>query len=415
MKTMSSHNFVNEAEEGTADDDSPERWTLNAPISQSLGGRPIALPQLRQNNGNRSNPIAIVRNDNDPYPESSDDELGDDDDDTNTIHLELDSLSIATENSRRVYTFSSLPNHLLRAPRLTALSDNDSKPALQYPAMLPPAMSAADNPLGGLSGVETDDRTSYGSLRDSNSRGRFLDGPSSYRDRNTGDIRALEHRVRYRSNGPNMSQSLPASLSIGERIMQSRLKRKESASSQDNHQPSSLSALMEASTDNSTISSPMQQAEDTTQQTNNRTVTFYDTDFMRDRPSDMLSTSLTGLEVLQAGFRGNACASVQQSHALKIAFADLDNLPTDESGNDALLSRSLSDPNPDHSPSLTRLNPNHSYSRGEAVPTQLASYPNPNSNAMNYAPLSQLTGPLQPSPSHDTNPDAELAFDFDME
>ncbi|GAX16117.1 hypothetical protein FisN_3Hh403 [Fistulifera solaris] len=403
MKAMSSHNFVNEAEGGAADDDSPERWTMHAPISQSLGGRPIALPQLRQNNGIRSNPIAIVRNDNDPYPESSDDELGDDDDDIDTIHLELDALSIATENSRSVYTSSSLPNHLLRAPRLTAISDSDNKQALQYPAMLPPAMASAENPLG-----ETEDRTSYGSLRDSNSRGIFLDGPSSYRDRNTGDIRALEHRVRYRSK--NMSQSLPASLSIGERIMQSRLKRKESASSQDNHQPSSLSALMEASTDNSTISSPMQPAEDTTQQTKNRTVTFYDEDFTRDRPSDMLSTSLTGLEVLQAGFRGTAGASVQPSHALKMAFADLDKLPTDELGNNTLLPRSLSDPNPEHSPSLMRPNANHSNLRGEAVPPlQLASYPH--SNDINYTHDSQLTDPLQPS--HDSNPDAELAFDMD--
>ncbi|GAX10206.1 hypothetical protein FisN_3Lh403 [Fistulifera solaris] len=404
---MSSQNFVNEAEGGSADDDSPERWTMNAPISQSLGGRPIVLPQLRQNNGNRSNPIAIVRNDNGPYPESSDDELDDDDDDINTIHLELDALSIETENSRRVYTSSSLPNHLLRAPRLTAISDNDNKLALQYPAMLPPAMTSADNPLGG---VETEDRTSYGSLRDSNSRGRFLDGPSSYRDKNTGDIRALEHRVRYRSNNHNLSQSLPASLSIGERIMQSRLKRKESASSQDNHQPSSLSALMEASTDNSTISSPMQQAEDTAQQTKNRTVTFYDEDFTRDRPSDMLSTSLTGLEVLQAGFRGSTGASAQQSHALKIAFADLDKLPTDESGNNALLSRSLSDPNPEYSSSVTRPNPTNSNHRGEAFPPlQLALHPH--SNAIKYTPDSQLTDPLQPS--HDTNPDAELAFDMD--
>lgn len=414
MKTMS-HSFPHEAEEGAADETSDGWTTTNAPISQSLGGRPIALPQLRQN-GNRSNPIAIIRSDDDPYSDSSDDEVGDGD--TSTIHLELDALRIAAKSGKSGGgSSSSLPSHLLRAPRLTALPDNENqnKSAMQYPAMLPPAMSSAENPLGGLSGVVfgTEDRTSYGSLRDSNSRGRFLDGPSSYRDKNTGDIRALEHRIRYR-DGQNMAQSLPASLSIGERIMQSRVKRKENAPVQDNSQPtSSLSALMEASTDDHQVSSP-QQAKDTMQQLKNRTVTFYDEDSARNLPADMLSTSLTGLEILQAGFRGNACASAQPNYRPTTTQTNLDKLPRDEFGNNGMLSRSLSDPTPEQA----RPSPNNSYlpdSDGTVSPLHLATYQNLHP-AVICDPLdSQPLGPLQPSPSHGANPDAEFGFDFDME
>lgn len=429
MKIMS-HNFPYEAENGETDDTS-EGWTMNTPLSQSLGGRPIALPQLRQS-GNRSNPIAIVRNS--PYSDSSDGEL--DGDDTSTIDLELDALNIATEKEERMLS-SSLPSHLLRAPRLTALSDKQSenKPSIQYPTMLPPAMASAENPLGasGLSGVAfgTEDRTSYGSLRDSNSRGRFLDGPSSYRDKNTGDIRVLEHRVRFR-DGQNMAQSLPASMSIGERIMQSRLKKKENTQSQDKPQPtSSLSALMDASIDDHKPS-PVQQREGTMQQPKNRTVTFYDEEYSRSLPDNMLSTSLTALEVLQAGFGGKSakhsstdsdtCGSAQPDHSR--AFEKLDELPRDAFGNNAILSRSLSDPTPEHlsSPALrARPSPNHHThipgSNGTIPPLHLATFQNSRPEAIYAPPVSHPLGPLpmQLPLSHDSNPDAECGFDLDME
>lgn len=56
---------------------------------------------------------------------------------------------------------------------------------------------------------------SYGSLRDSHQRGRFMDGPSSYREPSSGKIRHLDHRLRY--HGKQAKE-----LNIGERLQQSR-------------------------------------------------------------------------------------------------------------------------------------------------------------------------------------------------
>lgn len=428
MKTMS-HHFPYEAEDG-APDDTSNRWTRTTPLSQPFDEFPIALPQHRQN-GNRSHPIAIFRGSDHHYTDSSDGEF--DGDDYSRIDLELDALNIATEKDESSMLSSSLPSHLLRAPRLTALPGNqrNCKPLMQYPNMLPPAMASADNLLGAvkLSGVVlgTEDRTSYGSLRDSNSRGRFLDGPSSYRDKNTGDIRVLEHRVRFRDE-QNMAQSLPASLSIGERMMQSSLKRKESFQRLDKPQPtSSLSALMEASTDD-LKPSPIQQRQDT-----NRTITFYDEECTTKMPNNMLSTSLTGLEVLQAGFCGNlhinaspntdAFGSARPNHTRKVEFEKLDEISRDEFGKNSLLSRSLSDPTPDHSSSpavRAHTSPSHSNclgSEGTISPLHLVTFQNPRTESTCSPPVSHRLGsvPLQLSSPHDSNPDVECGFDFDME
>jgi hypothetical protein len=57
---------------------------------------------------------------------------------------------------------------------------------------------------------------SYGSLRDSHERGRFLDGPSSYREPMSGKIRQLDHRLRY--HGSRQQPAGSADLNIGERL-----------------------------------------------------------------------------------------------------------------------------------------------------------------------------------------------------
>jgi len=70
---------------------------------------------------------------------------------------------------------------------------------------------------------------SYGSLRDSHERGRFLDGPSSYREP-TGKIRQLDHRLRYHGRQPekNISECMQQSRKLKE------LRRKEENKKKDN-------------------------------------------------------------------------------------------------------------------------------------------------------------------------------------
>jgi hypothetical protein len=180
----------------------------------------------------------------------------------------------------------------------------------------------------------------YGSLRDSHEKGRFLDGPSSYREPTSGRIRQLDHRLRYHGRQPE--------LSIGERMQQAR-KLKERRQKEQQEQTDKAQAAAGATTTTSSLSAMMSQvvskesstegAESQRQQQQQRkdfsameeefsipvktnessrttmttatTATLFDNDIedddrMMDSPF-MLSTSLTAFEILKtSNIRGSS-------------------------------------------------------------------------------------------------------------
>jgi hypothetical protein len=192
-----------------------------------------------------------------------------------------------------------------------------------------------------MSGVCLEEKTSYGSLRESNQRGMFLDGPSSYRDSRTGDIRRLEQRVRFQP--PSEATQKDGALSIRDRIRQSReqqqydnSKSKLSLSSSFGKPKSTLAAIFDKETSSKgkedIPTSPALTSIDSSNLL--QTTPFYENPISA-LPTGALSTSLTGLEMLQRGLR---LGSDQDS------YQSADELPRDANGHNALLSRSMSDP-----------------------------------------------------------------------
>jgi len=114
---------------------------------------------------------------------------------------------------------------------------------------------------------------SYGSLRESQLAGRFLDGPSSYRDKSSGQIKKWHtQKVRFQSSPSDGSTP-------GERMQELRDQQQQGAHSSKD-EPSSLSAIM------SSQAAPQS--------------SFVDHEYSLHQ-EDVLSTSLTGLELLQRG------------------------------------------------------------------------------------------------------------------
>lgn len=234
---------------------------------------------------------------------------------------------------------------LLRAPYFGSLNSRSGKQILSLPPMSLAAGLAGSNgetrgsleePPESLSASSTTaTRTAYGSLRDSQERGYFLDGPSSYREPTSGRIRQLDHRVRYHG------RTTPSQISISERMEQARrlkeLRQKEleraaaasgssesagspsgsgSLSKQQQHvsgttTPSSLSAMMDEVSKNEEIpalpsattvgTTQAEWLDDDHQGPKGELVegpgNMYDND---DLPHMMLSTSLTAFEVLKS-------------------------------------------------------------------------------------------------------------------
>lgn len=123
-------------------------------------------------------------------------------------------------------------------------------------------------PIALTEGGQEEDSPSYGSLRESQLAGRFLDGPSSYRDKTSGQIKTWRHqKVRFQSSSEKSGTP-------GERM-------KEMRDQQDtpNSNSSSLSAIMSS-----------QEA----------SASFVDHEYSLQQ-DNILSTSLTGLELLQRG------------------------------------------------------------------------------------------------------------------
>jgi hypothetical protein len=357
----------------------------------------------------RSTPIAIARDksgQSDRHPDTSDDD--------DSVDVEFDAEEIADRNTSR-----SLPVRLLRAPFLGSVPSNEDY--ISYQNMLPPPMELTEQPAAGGQ-VHADQGTSYGSLRDSNVRGRFLDGPSSYRDKGTGDIRSMQHRVRFRDNSTISSSAPSHSISIGERIMRSRkLQAKNEADKPSEERTSSLSAMLE-STDDSGIIDP-----DVPNQSlgvsamkspaNQQPTAFYDDESEDRLSSNMLSTSLTGLEVLQRGAR---FGSVQEGASDDDSDAPAA-IPRESTYNGASMSRSLSDPMPQFSQlNVGTVNDPASggmasfLSHSEYPPQSIMSQQVNTTASINYQAGSEQIGAGLAEPL-DENPDIEGAFDMDME
>jgi hypothetical protein len=385
----------------------------------------------------RSNPIAILRKFNSSNQKDLPVETSDDDD--SVIDVEMDAI--------RLGNAISLPARLLRAPRLVSIpvsSDN-----IRHHNMLPPPMqlSVQDNNTESFKGT-----ISYGSLRDSHLQGRFLDGPSSFRDARTAEIyqkfQHEQHSVRFH---PATTTNLAASatltpLSIGERLLQKHDNGQQqlrknlpststtaasitaSASSIKTAPTSSLAAMMmeasgsETSKDHFYYRLDNEHSNNTSQRTTGlvqsyQPGTFYQDDYY-DGSSDILSTSLTALELLQRGI----CKPQHHANA-QVS----DELPRDVLGNNALLARSYSDPTP-----YQNHNYHHSISQDQQMRPQNHNSPSlhPPSSVAQSDPVSLQLPPLLGAtsgnhaychvqelllPTRDDNSDLEGAFDMDLE
>jgi hypothetical protein len=300
----------------------------------------------------RSSPIAIRRNEEEEDRAAGDDTSDSDGENGSTVDVaaELDAMKMgAAQSAPHLYT----SGRLLRAPYLGALRFNDDD--IQYHNMLPPALKLTeqmrDGARSGSSALRTGKTASYGSLRDSHLRGKFLDGPHSYRDGRTGHIHRLQQQQQLSlqfqegAGGADVSEQ---SLSIGERLLQSRERQRDRT--QDKEPTSSLAAMLEAS-DSATLagtgqapvsSSPHVHFTDDTLFAREHDWFGRDSDLPAEQ-SFMLSTSLTGLEVLQKMPQTQATAEV---HSDTDAAEPPEELPRDAAGRNALLSRSHSDPTP---------------------------------------------------------------------
>jgi hypothetical protein len=430
-------------------------------VASSLPARNHHHPLTR-----RSSPIAIVRPRNDAAdPDTSDDEDTSDDaadpdtsddeedykhtnDNTGTgtarsfvADVEGDAVRIGLASRRHNHPAShhmahSLPTRLLCAPRLGSVTQDYARYRQIPSTALPPAMTLHEASASGLSGVllpsshnnnDTNHSvlrttTSYGSLRESNQRGTFLDGPSSYRDSRTGDIRSLQ-RVRFQP--PAAADDASEGLSIRDRIQQARDRQHppESASSTTSAPPKPTSSLAAMFDDDDAaprgnVASSLPTSHFLSHDTHSLT-TFYNTDGASARPSGALSTSLTGLEILQrGGLARGSLATIQDEEEVLPRTLLL--------GHNALLSRSLSDPRGavQTNPSLlstARMPPLQLGENGHlaaAPPTSFLAAALQQQQQQQPPPFSQAATNLFSSEVADlrlADPDTEGAFEMDME
>ncbi|KAG7364921.1 hypothetical protein IV203_038124 [Nitzschia inconspicua] len=334
----------------------------------------------------RSSPIAITRQPDaaiKPLDYMNSDSDDDDDGDSTMDEVERDAIKLNKKFGGPIVQTYQAPSTLsitntrrgtgsssLNAPYLGSLSRSANQVMNLPPMSLTGTTSfgdAREEPPEAISTV-------YGSLRDSHQRGRFLDGPSSYREPTSGRIRLLDHRLRYHGTGSN-------ELSIGERMQQSR-KLKESRQKEkrgdDERQSSvaksSLSAMMNeaskhpAEEETTTMSSlgeeilmPVKPNDDLVP-----SLRDYDQEFEQDTKSapSMLSTSMTAFELLKmSNVSSNLNSMSLKPSSLSLrphaAFVNAEGLPTtigspavipidpdDPNRRFQPLARSMSDPTP---------------------------------------------------------------------
>ena len=180
--------------------------------------------QQQQQHQNRSSPIAIIRNplnENIPFRPG----ISDDEDEDSSVDVERDALKLKAKYGSNVMAVSlnkadsMVSKVLLRAPYLGSLPQSDTFRTHDMPPMSLTEGGRFDyyhNESGSAAAARSGYVQSYGSLRESHQQGLFLDGPASYRDVRSGQIRRLDHRRRF------SHCSSPPGISIGERMQQSR-------------------------------------------------------------------------------------------------------------------------------------------------------------------------------------------------
>jgi hypothetical protein len=421
----------------------------------------------------RSTPIAIVR----PSGTRGNDGLGfetDDDDDSATDVVERDARRLRRKYGDKVVltaasyqpestTKDKATSSILKAPYLGSLSKSEN-----FLMSLPPiSLSDKDSNVYRYNEDPPAEITSYGSLRESHQRGKFMDGPSSYREPRSGQIRRLDHRGRPPAGaGAGLSQSLQHnSLSIGERIQAAQKRRENEKQKQDETDAagtSTLSMMLNGSSHNP--DSPEEEA--TTSEleqfiippstiagvTPYQRSAFGDEDaeeYDKYDPPTMMSTSMTAFEILHTS--QEAMGFQRNNHTQRFVQRKQEQYVTSSNSNNSALpseaeirgqrfqplSRSLSDPTPhhlQHSPMLSptlqqQLNPPTTALPGTGFnsapvgatpgttvataywPQQSYDMVDPSATLAQHAALSNGT----PTPGQIHNPDTDGAFDMDME
>lgn len=318
----------------------------------------------------RSNPIAIARRP--PEKKEDPDELDseDSDDDSALDIVERDAIRLRKKYGSSVITHpatqedasSILSKSMLKAPYLGSMSKSEG-----YLSSLPPISLSGPAASYDYDEDPPTEITSYGSLRESHQRGKFFDGPSSYREPRSGQIRRFDHNLGVRE----YSQSLQPTVSIGERIQQNHRKATANLKGKADEGTSGLSMMFgQESTDptpkdreeGSEHMEPIKHASSSDHGHAPHHLSAFDGEQQVGNdildPPAMLSSSLTAFEILHS-------TSYQRNHTHR--FVEQRNLlPSDAEIREQHfqpLGRSISDPTPHHlqsaplfSPTLEPLN-----------------------------------------------------------
>lgn len=429
-------------------------------LTSQLDSSSLAAPS-------RSTPIAITRPSSQRASAPSSGFETDDDDDSVIDIVERDAIRLRRKYGDKVVPTAAsyqpgmtdnTPGSMLKAPYLGSLSKSEN-----FLMSLPPISLSDEKDMYKYNEDPPNEIGSYGSLRESHQRGKFLDGPSSYREPRSGQIRRLDHRGRYPVPGAGLSISLQDnnSLSIGERIQAAQKQKKDETSDGEAAGTSTLSMMLNEASKN-----PDSLQDETTSELEQFTlpsstisgVAAYERSAFGEEdleaydkydPPTMMSTSLTAFEVLHsaskdmAGYEHNHTQRfVQRKQAqYKAAASTFGNsgLPSEAVIREQRfqpLSRSLSDPTPHHLQRSPMLSPSlQQQLHSPGGPTALLCTPGtPGSIATAYWPHHPYAGMvLDPSATmvqqhaslaNDTattpdqllhNPDTDAAFDMDME
>lgn len=287
----------------------------------------------------RSTPITIARpgdegrlNKQEIGDSSDDDDIGNDPNTTeNMLNQGISGLSLGyvgsvptrTSGIRRRKPDHNNNNTQLQSSSLPAAPLLVSKGSDGRDRHQPPPMRLTENTDSTL-------QLTYGSLRESHIEGKFLDGPSSYRDR-SGQIHELRHNQKVHLDASATSYHLPfllppqnsgpawkaTDLSLGDRIMAG------ASTSNNNKSPttSSLSSLMQSISPPLPLSAAVATSSSTTSTMimDHHVIPQHNSQRYHDRSDDaetsVLSTSLTALEVLQAARHRSELLGCQDQHS----------------------------------------------------------------------------------------------------
>lgn len=313
-------------------------------------------------------------------------------------------LDVEVEN-RRGITASSYQeklmdsNKILQAPYLGSLNNSAN-----FLMSLPP-MTLSEYP----DEEPPRELTSYGSLRDSHRTKRFLDGPSSYREPRSGQIQRLDHRLRFHSV-QDSSNSIADRMQASRKLKEIRQKKEKVNGAKDQGAKSSLSAMMNEASKEGPQQPPTTVGSGLSQQMDAGISSFGAQQAYES--STMMSTSLTAFEVLKSSFSPSESGGPNHHGQSQSSLLS----GTMASGDDRFqpLSRSLSDPTPQHQYSV-------SFRTSQQNPSLLQQYSQQQSSILVQSPPSLLGESMRsdpdPSPfagSQEENPDMDVAFDMDV-